>query len=75
MLNLSAVSLDVKACSNHFRRDRSTGASYLVLDGHVVIDNGGDHDSAVRDGELYLEAKPVPVVIYFGNGEKLSLPI
>ena len=47
----------------------------MVLDGHVVIDNGGDHDSAVRDGELDLEAKPVPVVIYFGNGEKLSLPI
>merc|ERR1719379_2346483 len=58
------------AAGEYTFRLRSTGASYLVVNGHVLIDNGGDHGSAKRDGVLQLDGAPVPVLIYFGTGEK-----
>jgi hypothetical protein len=58
------------AAGDYTFRLRSKGASYLVVDGHVIIDDGGDHDSAARDGQLHLDGQPVPVLIYYGTGQK-----
>jgi hypothetical protein len=48
-------------------KTRSDDASYVVVNGKVVVDNGGSHGAQTREGTAHLDG-PSSVLIYYGNG-------
>ncbi|MEM7369734.1 MAG: PA14 domain-containing protein [Bacteroidota bacterium] len=68
-------SIEIEREDSYGFRLISDDASYLYIDGELVIDNGGDHGPQIVDGEVYLTAGKHPVKVLFrqgGGGAALS---
>merc|ERR1719183_1134620 len=48
-------------------RTRSDDASYVIVNGKLIVDNGHLHGARTREGTVHLTAAPAEVMIIFGE--------
>lgn len=60
--------LNIEKESSYDFRLISDDGSLLYIDEQLVVDNGGDHGTEIRDGEMFLKAGKHPIRLLFNQG-------